>query len=127
MAFCTSCGGALADGARFCTACGQPTGASSTVPSAPVPPPLPVPPQDQPALDYTIQGDNLQIIRIRLKPGQELYAEAGKMIYKQPQVVWETRMSGGTLGEKVWGAIKRRVMGQSLFLTYFHSSTPGEI
>src|SRR6202044_667329 len=58
---------------------------------------------------------------------QELYAEAGKMIYKYPQVVWETRMSGNSLGEKVWGAIKRRVMGQSLFLTYFHSSTPGEI
>ena len=124
MAFCTSCGGALADGARFCTNCGQPTGTPGTVPP-PVPVPIPLP--DQPALDYTIQGDNLQIIRIRLKPGQELYAEAGKMIYKYPQVVWETRMSGNSLGEKVWGAIKRRVMGQSLFLTYFHSATPGEI
>jgi len=29
------------------------------------------------------------VIRIRLRPGQELYAEAGKMLYKQPQVVWE--------------------------------------
>jgi len=78
-------------------------------------------------LDYTIQGDNLQIIRVRLKPGQELYAEAGRMIYKQPQVIWETRMSGTTIGEKVWGAIKRKLMGESLFLTYFHSATPGEI
>jgi len=64
---------------------------------------------------------------VRLKPGQELYAEAGKMIYKQPQVIWETRMSGATIGEKVWGAIKRKLMGESLFLTYFHSATPGEI
>ena len=119
MAFCTQCGGALADGARFCTSCGQPVGAS---PVAPAPPP----PQIA-ALDYTIQGDNLQIIRIRLKPGQEVYAEAGRMIYKQPQVIWETRMSGETIGEKVWGAIKRKMMGQSLFLTYFHSATPGEI
>jgi uncharacterized protein (TIGR00266 family) len=78
-------------------------------------------------LDYTIQGDNLQVIRIRLKPGQELYAEAGKMIYKTPQVVWETRMSGATLGEKVWGAFKRKLMGESLFLTYFHTPAPGEI
>src|SRR5262249_4166859 len=116
MAFCTTCGGPLADGARFCTSCGQPVG--GTLPPAP-----PMIPQ----LDYTIQGDNLQVIRIRLQPGQELFAEAGKMIYKQPQVVWETRMSGNSIGEKVWGAIKRKLMGESLFLTYFHSQTAGEI
>ena len=37
-------------------------------------------------LDYTIQGENLQIIRCKLKPGQELYAEAGKMVYKTANV-----------------------------------------
>jgi uncharacterized protein (AIM24 family) len=37
-----------------------------------VPPPLP--------LDFSIFGDNLQVARIRLQPGQELYAEAGKMV-----------------------------------------------
>src|ERR1043166_3205845 len=116
MAFCTSCGSTLIDGARFCTSCGQPAG---TQPAQPAP--------VVPALDYTIPGDNLQVIRIRLKPGQELYAEAGKMVYKQPQVVWETRMSGATLGEKVWGAIKRKLMGESLFLTYFHTPVQGEI
>lgn len=119
MTFCTHCGSALADGARFCTGCGQP------VAGAPSPGPSPAPALTP--LDYTIQGDNLQIVRIRLKPGQELYAEAGRMIYKQPQVVWETRMSGNTLGEKVWGAIKRKMMGESLFFTYFHSQTAGEI
>jgi uncharacterized protein (TIGR00266 family) len=80
-----------------------------------------------PALDYTIQGDNLQVIRVRLRPGQELYAEAGKMVYKQPQVVWETRMSGDTIGQKIWGAFKRKLMGESLFLTYFHTPVNGEI
>jgi uncharacterized protein (TIGR00266 family) len=89
---------------------------------------IPTPPAPPPAkLDYAIEGNNLQIIRIRLKPGQEVYAEAGKMIYKQPQVVWETRMSGDTIGEKLWGAFQRKLMGQSLFLTYFHSQTAGEI
>jgi uncharacterized protein (AIM24 family) len=68
-------------------------------------------------LDYTIHGDNLQVARIRLKPGQELFAEAGKMLYKTPNVQWETRMSGESLGEKLWGALKRKVMGESLFLT----------
>jgi uncharacterized protein (TIGR00266 family) len=130
MAFCTQCGGSLAENARFCTSCGQPVGAPGTSPGpAPgftPPPPPPVIPAVS-ALDYTIQGDNLQVIRIRLQPGQELYAEAGKMIYKQPQVVWETRMSGSSIGEKIWGALKRKMMGESLFLTYFHTPVPGEI
>jgi uncharacterized protein (TIGR00266 family) len=76
-------------------------------------------------LDYTIQGDNLQVIRIRLKPGQELFAEAGKMVYKQPSVSWDTRMTGQTLGEKLMGAFKRKLMGESLFLTYFQGT--GEV
>jgi uncharacterized protein (TIGR00266 family) len=121
MAFCTNCGSGLADGARFCNSCGTPLGAPGSTP----PPPPPI--QTVAPLDYTIQGDNLQIIRIRLKPGQELYAEAGKMIYKHSQVVWETRMSGSSIGEKIWGALKRKLMGESLFLTYFHTPTPGEI
>src|SRR5438309_1286728 len=66
-------------------------------------------------LDYTIQGDNLQVARIRLKPGQELYAEAGKMVYKTASVQWETRMSGETLGEKLLGALRRTITGESLF------------
>lgn len=78
-------------------------------------------------LDYTIQGDNLQIARVRLKPGQELYAEAGKMVYKTANVQWETRMTGGTLGEKLMGALRRTVTGESLFVTYFRADSPGEV
>jgi len=118
MAFCVKCGDQLPDGGRFCTNCGTPLNAASGGSSQP--------PMVQP-LDYTIQGDNLQVIRIRLQPGQELYAEAGKMVYKQPQVTWETRMSGDTLGEKLLGALKRKLMGESLFLTYFRASIPGEV
>ena len=78
-------------------------------------------------LDYQIQGDNLQVVRIKLQPGQELFAEAGKMLYKTPSIQWETRMSGGSIGEKLWGAVKRKVMGESLFLTYFKAMQPGEV
>jgi uncharacterized protein (TIGR00266 family) len=78
-------------------------------------------------LDYTIQGDNLQVARVRLKPGQELYAEAGKMVYKTANVQWESRMTGTTLGEKLLGALKRTVTGESLFVTYFRSDSPGEV
>jgi len=72
-------------------------------------------------------GDNLQIARVHLKAGQEVYAEAGKMIYKTPSVTWETRMSGNTLGEKILGAFKRKLMGESLFLTYFRGASDGEV
>jgi uncharacterized protein (TIGR00266 family) len=54
-------------------------------------------------------------------------AEAGKMLYKTPAVDWETRMSGHSLGEKIWGALKRKMMGESLFLTYFRAMSAGEI
>jgi uncharacterized protein (TIGR00266 family) len=118
MAFCVNCGSQLPDSGRFCTNCGTPLNAASGGSSQP--------PIVQP-LDYTIQGDNLQVIRIRLQPGQELFAEAGKMVYKQPQVAWETRMSGETLGDKLLGALKRKLMGESLFLTYFRALMPGEV
>jgi uncharacterized protein (TIGR00266 family) len=113
MAFCVKCGGALAEGARFCSTCGQPAPAPASGPIQP--------------LDFTIHGDNLQVARVRLKPGQELYAEAGKMVYKTPNVAWETRMSGNSLGEKLMGALRRTVSGESLFFTYFRADGAGEV
>jgi uncharacterized protein (TIGR00266 family) len=114
MAFCTGCGNQLPDQARFCANCGTPLGAAPPVVAAT-------------PLEYTIQGDNLQVARVRLKPGQEIYAEAGKMLYKTAGVNWESRMSGESLGEKIWGALKRKVMGESLFMTYFRAPAGGEV
>jgi hypothetical protein len=115
-AFCTNCGTNMPDNARFCTKCGTQLGTAVAPLSTSTEP-----------LDYKIEGDNLQVIRIKLKPGQELFAEAGKMVYKQPQVSWETRMSGESLGEKLLGAVKRKIMGESLFLTYFRASSTVEV
>ncbi|MEJ5368723.1 MAG: TIGR00266 family protein [Bryobacteraceae bacterium] len=119
MAYCTSCGSEAQEGARFCARCGAPMGAVPAAPSYGWA-------QAEP-LDYTIQGDNLQVVRIRLKPGQEVYAEAGKMLYKTASVQWESRMSGQSIGEKLWGALKRKLMGESLFWTYFRATAPGEV
>lgn len=119
MPYCTSCGSEAVEGARFCARCGAAlaaapaTGAFAYAQAEP--------------LDYTIQGDNLQVVRIRLKPGQEVYAEAGKMIYKTASVQWESRMTGQSIGEKIWGAVKRKLMGESLFWTYFRATAPGEV
>ena len=109
----------MADDARFCRGCGAALGAggaASTVPAV----------QAEP-LDFTIQGDNLQVVRLQLKSGQEVYAEAGKMLYKTANVAWDTRMTGDSLGDKIWSALKRKMMGESLFLTYFRAEGAGEV
>lgn len=121
MPYCTGCGSEVADTAKFCARCGSPMGAGGAQVSQAFAPAVAEP------LDYTIQGDNLQVARLRLKPGQEVFAEAGKMLYKTPSVSWETRMSGDTIGQKIWGAVKRKLMGESLFWTYFRASAAGEV
>jgi uncharacterized protein (TIGR00266 family) len=85
-------------------------------------------PQPVIPLKYDVEGHNLQIARVHLQPGQEIFAEAGKMIYKSVNVDWTTRMSGQTIGDKILGALKRKLMGESLFFTYFRSNgVPGEV
>src|SRR3954447_7486713 len=118
MAFCTNCGTQQSDTSRFCQNCGSQTGApAASGAAAYVPPVISAEP-----LKYDIEGHNLQIARVHLSPGQEIYAEAGKMIYKSANVEWATRMSGQSWGDKIIGAIKRKLMGESLFFTYFHST-----
>jgi len=117
MAFCTNCGNQVSDAARFCPNCGQTVNGAGTLAAVASSVPL----------DYTIQGDNLQVVRVRLKPGQEIYAEAGKMVYKTANVQWETRMTGNSLGQKIWGALKRTMSGESLFMTYFRTTGEGEV
>ena len=106
----------MPDAAKFCGSCGAPVVFGAAAFSHTAEP-----------LDYTIAGDNLQIARVRLKAGQEVYAEAGKMVYKTPNVAWDTRMTGETLGQKLLGALKRTVTGESLFVTYFRANGNGEV
>ena len=120
--FCTNCGSQVTEGTRFCPNCGQAmaggAGGGFAVAQA-----VPVEP-----LKYDIEGHNLQIARVHLQPGQEIYAEAGKMIYKSANVDWNTRMTGQTLSQKIFGAIKRKLMGESLFFTYFRTNNgPGHL
>lgn len=127
MPFCTQCGYQVTPDAKFCPQHGGPIRSApcaytEVVTGGPTPVNDPVAP-----LDYQIEGDNLQIARIKLRAGQELFAEAGKMVYKTPSVEWDTRMSGESIGDKIWGAIKRKLAGESLFLTYFKTYSAGEV
>ncbi len=121
MPFCTSCGFKLPEGSAFCGNCGFPAGGAAGAGAAAGQ--VQVLP-----LEYSIEGDNLQVARIKLKPGQEIYAEAGKMVYKTANVEWQTRMSGQTIGQKLMGVLRRTVTGESLFLTYFRTlGAEGEV
>lgn len=123
MPYCTSCGSEVVNEQKFCPRCGTAVGASGAAVAA-----VPAYASYQPEpLDFTIQGDNLQVARLHLKAGQEIFAEAGKMLYKTPNVQWETRMSGDSIGQKIWGAFKRKLMGESLFWTYFRAQGAGEV
>jgi uncharacterized protein (TIGR00266 family) len=119
MAFCPRCGAQVPDNANFCGSCGTPAGttAASETWAAALPEPL----------EYSIVGDNLQIARVRLKDSQEVYAEAGRMVYKTANVAWDTRMTGQTLTDKILGALRRTVTGESLFVTYFRAAGAGEV
>ena len=92
--------------------CGQPANTQSGAAFYPAAPPV------EP-LKYDVEGHNLQIARVHLKAGQQIYAEAGKMVYKSANVDWTTRMTGQSFSDKIIGAIKRKLMGESLFFTYF--------
>ena len=135
MAFCTNCGNKMPDDARFCATCGQAVGA---VPGTSVPPPPPPSSGGGYAAGARVPRFRRSTTRFRattcrwrgcaLKAGQEVFAEAGRRCStRRRQVFWETRMQGEGIGQKIWGALKRKLMGESLFMTYFRAMTDGEV
>ncbi|MDG6258036.1 MAG: TIGR00266 family protein [Methanomicrobiaceae archaeon] len=65
-------------------------------------------------MQYTIAGDNLQMVTITLDNGERICAEAGAMVNMSGTMQMRTNMKGGLLG-----GLKRAVSGESLFLTEF--------
>jgi uncharacterized protein (TIGR00266 family) len=75
-------------------------------------------------IDYTIYGSEMQFVDIELDPGESVVAEAGAMMYKDAMVKMETifgdgSSAGGGLVGKLFGAGKRLLTGESLFMTTF--------
>jgi uncharacterized protein (TIGR00266 family) len=74
-----------------------------------------------------IMGNAMQLAVCELHPGQTLYAEAGKFLWKTTNVGVETRLStpaqqqsgGGGLLNLALGAGKRMLAGESLAFQYF--------
>ncbi|MCK9224232.1 MAG: TIGR00266 family protein [Candidatus Muirbacterium halophilum] len=70
-------------------------------------------------MEYKIHGDNLQFVEIILNNGEEIYAEAGKMFFKTDNINMQSKMTGSGIGDKLLGALKRKVTGESLMTTHF--------
>ena len=75
-------------------------------------------------IDYRIHGDDLQTVEVELDPQETVIAEAGAMNWMEEDISFEARMGDGTeansgvLG-KLFGAGKRMLTGESLFMTHF--------
>lgn len=65
-------------------------------------------------IDYTIFGDDLQLVEIELDPGEGVRAEAGTMTYMENGVEMQTSTGGGLLK-----GFKRAITGESFFITTF--------
>lgn len=75
-------------------------------------------------IDFEIKGLEMQYVEVELDPGESAVAEAGSMMYKDPDIEMTSvfgdgsEQSGGFL-DKLVGAGKRLVTGESLFTTVF--------
>ncbi len=85
-------------------------------------------------IDYTIYGEDIQYVEIELDPGESAVSEAGAMMYKDPQIVMDTvfgdgsgsRDDTGGFLDKLVGAGKRLITGESLFTTVFTHTGSGK-
>lgn len=75
-------------------------------------------------VDHAIIGDDMQAVIITLDPGEAVVAEAGAMMYLEPDIEMATNLSmreGRGLMGKLFEAGKRAVTGESFFITFFHN------
>jgi uncharacterized protein (TIGR00266 family) len=92
--------------------------------------PVPMPPpagalRRADEIDFKIVGTEMQFVEIELDPGESALAEAGAMMYKDSRVEMQTIFGdgsgsgGGSFMDKLLGAGKRLLTGESLFMTVF--------
>ena len=82
-------------------------------------------------VDYEIIGDDLQIIEVELDPGEKVVAEAGAMNYMDDGISFEAKMGDGSRAQesvmdKLLGAGKRVLTGESIFMTHFTNEGKGK-
>ncbi len=68
-------------------------------------------------IEYTIFGDDLQMVEIQLDPDEGIRAEAGTMIYMEKGIDMQTGTGGG-----IFKGVQRMFTGESFFITTFLNS-----
>ncbi len=84
-------------------------------------------------IDFKIMGSEMQFVEVELDPGESAVAEAGAMMYKDSSIAMETVFGdasgsggGGGFMDKLLGAGKRLLTGESLFMTVFTHNGQGK-
>lgn len=94
------------------------------------PPPVNVRTSDE--IDFKIFGTEMQFVEVELDPGESVVAEAGAMMYKDPSIQMQTVFGDGSSAgqgsfmDKLVGAGKRLLTGESLFMTMFSNAGSGK-
>ncbi|MBP2664197.1 MAG: hypothetical protein H6Q71_2145 [Firmicutes bacterium] len=84
-------------------------------------------------IEYKIFGTEMQFVEVELDPGESVIAEAGAMMYKDSIVDMDTIFGDGSsksrqggFFDKLVGAGKRLITGESLFMTVFTNNGPSK-
>lgn len=84
-------------------------------------------------IEFKIIGSEMQFVEVELDPGESVVAEAGAMMYKDSSIAMETVFGdasgsgrGGGFMDKLLGAGKRLLTGESLFMTVFTHTGQGK-
>lgn len=96
-------------------------------------PPAPSTSSTSDEIDYKIVGNEMQFVEVELDPGESAVAEAGAMMYKDTAIQMQTIFGDGSAAssrggfmDKLVGAGKRLLTGESLFITVFTHSGSGK-
>ncbi|MGC4376969.1 TIGR00266 family protein [Fictibacillus sp. Mic-4] len=81
-------------------------------------------------IDYKLYGDDMQFVEVELDPDETVIAEAGALMMMDQDIRMETIFGDGTnqggfMG-KLFGAGKRLLTGESLFMTTFTNVGTGK-
>jgi uncharacterized protein (TIGR00266 family) len=70
-------------------------------------------------MEYKIVGDVMQALQVQLHQNEELYAEAGAMLYMGAGIDLQAKMQGGLMK----GLMRKFLAGESMFMSVFRCQT----
>ena len=68
-------------------------------------------------IEYTLHGDDLQIVEVELDPGEAARGEVGTMMYMDDDIKMQTSTGGG-----IFKGLKRMITGESFFISSFKNN-----